>query len=180
MRPALTTLILPQYEMGLIAAELYAHSTFRPLGRTREVIDICRQVWRRERVEDARGHAERGDIAQRQRTGCASAPPQVIGTSASQPQIDTTLAGMPALSRLKSITRYLRLCPPPRNQLVMSPEFRLPPVRGAGVRTRTYCCPSRRRLTRKSRSLPISLEHVPQRRRRARCRLRQRALDRRA
>src|SRR2546430_1618063 len=35
----------------------------------------------------------------------------------------------PALSRLKSITRILRLCPPPRCQLVMSPELRRPPVR---------------------------------------------------
>src|SRR5437667_121470 len=36
---------------------------------------------------------------------------------------------MPILSRLKSIRRSLRLFPPPRNQLVMSPELRRPPVR---------------------------------------------------
>src|SRR5690348_5887255 len=43
--------------------------------------------------------------------------------------IDATVAGMPALSRLKSMTRILRLCPPPRCQLVKSPELRRPPVR---------------------------------------------------
>src|SRR5438105_14002533 len=36
---------------------------------------------------------------------------------------------MPAFSRLKSPARSLRLCPPPRHQLVMSPALRRPPVR---------------------------------------------------
>src|SRR6476620_8716187 len=43
--------------------------------------------------------------------------------------IDTTVAGTPLLSRLKSIARSLRLCPPPRCQMVMSPALRRPPVR---------------------------------------------------
>src|SRR5690242_3518484 len=43
--------------------------------------------------------------------------------------IETTVAGMPVLSRLKSIARSLRLCPPPRCQMVMSPALRRPPVR---------------------------------------------------
>src|SRR5947207_1290091 len=43
--------------------------------------------------------------------------------------IEATVAGTPALSRLKSIVRILRLCPPPRCQLVISPELRRPPVR---------------------------------------------------
>src|SRR5215469_4483198 len=43
--------------------------------------------------------------------------------------IEATVAGTPALSRLKSMMRILRLCPPPRCQLVKSPEFRRPPVR---------------------------------------------------
>src|ERR1700741_2588759 len=42
--------------------------------------------------------------------------------------IEMTVAGIPVLSRLKSIRRSLRLFPPPRNRLVMSPEFRRPPV----------------------------------------------------
>src|SRR5205823_7131318 len=40
-----------------------------------------------------------------------------------------TVAGTPALSRLKSIERILRLCPPPRCHMVMSPALRRPPVR---------------------------------------------------
>src|SRR5258708_2834603 len=44
--------------------------------------------------------------------------------------IETTVPGTPVLSRLKSMARSLRLCPPPRCQTVMSPELRRPPVRG--------------------------------------------------
>src|SRR3954452_13225973 len=40
-----------------------------------------------------------------------------------------TVAGTPALSRLKSMERILRLCPPPRCHMVMSPALRRPPVR---------------------------------------------------
>src|SRR5215467_3184946 len=43
--------------------------------------------------------------------------------------METTVAGTPFLSRLKSIARSLRLCPPPRCQMVMSPRLRRPPVR---------------------------------------------------
>ena len=43
--------------------------------------------------------------------------------------IVTTVAGMPCLSRLKSIARSLRLLPPPRKRMVMSPELRRPPDR---------------------------------------------------
>src|SRR6267142_4835223 len=43
--------------------------------------------------------------------------------------IVATVPGTPVLSRLKSMVRSLRLCPPPRCQMVMSPEFRRPPVR---------------------------------------------------
>src|SRR3954463_13870721 len=39
-----------------------------------------------------------------------------------------TVAGTPALSRLKSMVRILRLCPPPRGQMVISPALRRPPV----------------------------------------------------
>src|SRR5437588_12722392 len=39
---------------------------------------------------------------------------------------DATFAGMPALSRLKSIERSFCLCPPPRCQLVRSPALRRP------------------------------------------------------
>src|SRR6516164_10587110 len=46
--------------------------------------------------------------------------------------IEATVAGMPNLSRLKSMIRSLRLCPPPRCQLVRSPELRRPPVRCLG------------------------------------------------
>src|SRR5688572_18024067 len=38
-----------------------------------------------------------------------------------------TLPGMPALSRLKSMTRYSRLWPPPRHQMVCSPVLLRPP-----------------------------------------------------
>src|SRR5437588_8218162 len=41
---------------------------------------------------------------------------------------DATFAGMPALSRLKSIERSFCLCPPPRCQLVKSPALRRPAV----------------------------------------------------
>src|SRR5437868_3403947 len=47
--------------------------------------------------------------------------------------IETTVPGMPALSRLKSIRRSLRLCPPPTWRMVMSPLLRRPPVRSLGV-----------------------------------------------
>src|SRR3954466_4303553 len=40
-----------------------------------------------------------------------------------------TVAGTPALSRLKSMERILRLCPPPRCHMVMSPALRRPPGR---------------------------------------------------
>src|SRR5438270_10215493 len=39
---------------------------------------------------------------------------------------ETTFAGMPALSRLKSIERSFCLYPPPRCQLVRSPALRRP------------------------------------------------------
>src|SRR5688500_4344131 len=38
-----------------------------------------------------------------------------------------TVAGMPFLSRLKSMTREFRLCPPPRHQDVSSPWLLRPP-----------------------------------------------------
>src|SRR5437899_9996901 len=40
-----------------------------------------------------------------------------------------TVAGTPDLSRLKSMVRIFRLCPPPRCHMVMSPALRRPPVR---------------------------------------------------
>jgi len=40
-----------------------------------------------------------------------------------------TTAGMPALSRLKSITRYACLCPPPMNREVTRPVLLRPPER---------------------------------------------------
>ncbi len=43
-----------------------------------------------------------------------------------------TVAGIPILSRLKSMMRSLRLCPPPIKRMVVSPELRRPPVRGLG------------------------------------------------
>src|SRR5437016_4717607 len=42
--------------------------------------------------------------------------------------IPATRAGMPNLSRLKSITRYNRLCPPPRCQEVTWPLTLRPPL----------------------------------------------------
>src|SRR5258708_6637834 len=41
-----------------------------------------------------------------------------------------TLAGMPCLSRLKSMMRYARLAPPPRKRLEMRPRLLRPPVLG--------------------------------------------------
>src|SRR5437588_1223225 len=41
--------------------------------------------------------------------------------------IATTVAGTPSLRRLKSISRYIRLWPPPRNRLVMMPWLLRPP-----------------------------------------------------
>src|SRR5918997_6057032 len=41
--------------------------------------------------------------------------------------IDATLAGTPSFVRLKSITRYLRLAPPPRWREVMRPCVLRPP-----------------------------------------------------
>src|SRR5207248_11658262 len=46
--------------------------------------------------------------------------------------IEITVAGIPILSRLKSMMRSLRLCPPPRNRIVVSPELRRPPCRYFG------------------------------------------------
>ena len=46
--------------------------------------------------------------------------------------IVVTVAGIPVLSRLKSMMRSLRLCPPPINRIVVSPELRRPPVRCLG------------------------------------------------
>src|SRR5215472_12911641 len=43
-----------------------------------------------------------------------------------------TVAEIPILSRLKSIMRSFRLCPPPIKRMVMSPELRRPPVRCFG------------------------------------------------
>src|SRR5215207_10010489 len=40
-----------------------------------------------------------------------------------------TLAGMSFLSRLKSMMRYSRLCPPPRHHDVISPRLLRPPER---------------------------------------------------
>ena len=46
--------------------------------------------------------------------------------------IVATVAGIPNLSRLKSMMRSLRLCPPPRCQMVWSPVLRRPLVRCFG------------------------------------------------
>src|SRR5215470_9440719 len=43
-----------------------------------------------------------------------------------------TFAAMSRLSRLKSITRYIRLCPPPRHHDVSSPRLLRPPDRCSG------------------------------------------------
>src|SRR5260370_35153997 len=42
---------------------------------------------------------------------------------------DATLAGMPVLSRLKSMTRYACLAPPPRNRDEIRPSLLRPPER---------------------------------------------------
>src|SRR5665213_479606 len=44
-----------------------------------------------------------------------------------------TLAGIPSLSRLKSMIRYCCLCPPPRWRAVLRPWLLRPPVRGLGA-----------------------------------------------
>src|SRR5450755_4660282 len=43
--------------------------------------------------------------------------------------MDATLAGIPILSRLKSIMRYACLAPPPRNRDEIRPSLLRPPVR---------------------------------------------------
>ena len=40
---------------------------------------------------------------------------------------EATLAGMPCFCRLKSIWRYLRFVPPPRNRMQMRPVLLRPP-----------------------------------------------------
>src|SRR5579862_2175705 len=47
--------------------------------------------------------------------------------------IDATLAGTPSLDRLKSMTRYWRLCPAPRWRAVLRPYELRPPVLGLGT-----------------------------------------------
>src|SRR5829696_6915372 len=50
--------------------------------------------------------------------------------------IDRTLAATPSfLFRLKSIRRYIFLCPPPRNRTVMTPWLFRPPFFGLGTRS---------------------------------------------
>src|SRR5579864_5573546 len=44
-----------------------------------------------------------------------------------------TVAGTPSLVRLKSITRYCCLCPPPRWRAVLRPYALRPPVPGLGT-----------------------------------------------
>ena len=44
-----------------------------------------------------------------------------------------TRPGISNLSRLKSISLYLRLCPPPRRRIVIRPELFLPPLFRKGV-----------------------------------------------
>src|SRR5947209_4737626 len=44
----------------------------------------------------------------------------------------TTVPGGPSLRRLKSMTRYLRLCPPPRKRVQMTPWLFRPPFLGLG------------------------------------------------
>ena len=51
---------------------------------------------------------------------------------------EATVAGMPVLSRLKSMSRNLRLWPPPMNRMVVSPELRRPPVRRLGSSSGLY------------------------------------------
>src|SRR5438309_10400024 len=43
--------------------------------------------------------------------------------------IAATLAGIPILSRLKSMTRYCFLCPPPRKRIETRPRLLRPPER---------------------------------------------------
>ena len=47
--------------------------------------------------------------------------------------IVATLPGMSCLSRLKSMTRYSRLCPPPRHHDVSSPVLLRPPGFAEGL-----------------------------------------------
>jgi hypothetical protein len=47
--------------------------------------------------------------------------------------IETTLAATPSFLRLKSIRRYIRLCPPPRNRTVMTPWLFRPPCFWSGT-----------------------------------------------
>src|SRR5437773_4669728 len=49
-----------------------------------------------------------------------------------------TFAGMSRLSRLKSITRYIRLWPPPRHHEVSSPRLLRPPERCSGSTSGLY------------------------------------------
>src|ERR687888_33061 len=49
-----------------------------------------------------------------------------------------TFAGMSRLSRLKSITRYIRLWPPPRHHEVSSPRLLRPPDRRSGSTSGLY------------------------------------------
>ena len=78
--------------------------------------------------------------------------------------IEATVAGMPDLSRLKSMMRSLRLCPPPRCQMVMSPELRRPPVRSLArqrlvrIRGRHIVVDQRRAVAQRRRSRSVSLD----------------------
>ncbi len=47
--------------------------------------------------------------------------------------MEATFPGTPILSRLKSITRYLRLWPPPRRLIVMRPWLLRPPDLESGA-----------------------------------------------
>ena len=49
-----------------------------------------------------------------------------------------TLAGMSNLFRLKSMMRYIRLCPPPRHQDVRCPALLRPPVLCSGSTSGLY------------------------------------------
>ena len=49
--------------------------------------------------------------------------------------IAATLAGTPSLTRLKSMMRYRRLCPPPWWRVVMRPLLFRPPVFLSGSRS---------------------------------------------
>jgi hypothetical protein len=52
--------------------------------------------------------------------------------------IVSTTAGIPYLSRLKSIRRSFCLCPPPWWRIVILPELLRPPVRGFTVSSGLY------------------------------------------